>query len=347
MKPLYFFNQLMTNMQLDNRKSLYENFKQNRILSFVYVLGIYLIALGFALGVFIPLQDMDLRISFFIVDVVATIVVWFGGLIVGNASVYDPYWSVVPPVLLLWALLLYCNWSFGNIILLVLVILWSIRLTINWGISFRSLMCQDWRYTLIQRFSPKFWYLSSFVCIDFIPTLIVFVNLQPIFDYFKYSSNDTFSYFVIPFYVVILLSIILQGVADCQLRKFHLNSDNVKKICNVGLWKYSRHPNYFCELSFWWSFYFINILNSTQHWHYLLVGPVLMSCLFIFISIPMMEKRQLRKNVNEYREYQETTSMLFFMPNLPSLPSFNSAIDLLLDEEEKQQQEERNSKLTA
>lgn len=323
----------MTNMQLDNTKSLYENFKQNRLLSFVFIVGVYMIAFGVAIAAFIPLQSMDLRISFFIFDTVATIVVWIAGLLVDNASVYDPYWSVVPPFFLVWSLLIYNNWNFGNLILLGLVTIWSIRLTINWGKSFKSLMYQDWRYTLIQRYSPKLWFLSSFVCIDFFPTLVVFTNLQPIFDYFKYSSRDTFTYFVIPFYVVIIISIICQEFADCQLRAFHTNRDNTKKICNVGLWKYSRHPNYFCELVFWWCIYFIDILNNTSHWHYLLAGPVIMTCLFVFISIPMMEKRQLRKNVEEYREYQKTTSMLFFMPNLPSLPSFNSAIDLLLDEE--------------
>lgn len=330
-------------MQLDNTKSLYENFKQNRLLSFVFIIGVYMIAFGVAIAAFIPLQNMDLRISFFIFDVAATIVVWVAGLLVDNASVYDPYWSVAPPFFLIWALLIYYNWNFGNLNLLGLVTLWSIRLTINWGKSFRSLMYQDWRYTLIQRYSPKLWFLSSFVCIDFFPTLVVFINLQPIFDYFKYSSKDTFTYFVIPFYLVIIISIICQEFADYQLRAFHSSKDNTKKICNVGLWKYSRHPNYFCELVFWWCFYFIDILNNTSHWHYLLAGPVLMTCLFVFISIPMMEKRQLRKNVEEYREYQKTTSMLFFMPNLPSLPSFNSAIDLLLDEENSYNSFDKNT----
>jgi steroid 5-alpha reductase family enzyme len=75
-----------------------------------------------------------------------------------------------------------------------------------------------------------------------------------------------------------------------------------------GLWGYSRHPNYFGELSFWWGLYLF-ALAAGQNSPWMIAGAISMTLLFVFISIPMMEKRMLEKKP-DYKEVQKNISML-------------------------------------
>ena len=108
-------------------------------------------------------------------DVVATVITWFFGLVFRNVSVYDPYWSVAPPVMFTaWAVYKGC-FTLPVVLLLIAVWYWGIRLTGNWAYTFKGLDHEDWRYTRYRETqSPLVFHLINFFGLNMMPTLLVF-----------------------------------------------------------------------------------------------------------------------------------------------------------------------------
>ena len=113
-----------------------------------------------------------------------------------------------------------------------------------------------------------------------------------------------------------LFSICGEVIADTQLNAFRKNPANKGKTCRAGLWKYSRHPNYFFEWIHWFAYPALSVTSSLV-WG-TLVGPVLMLlCLFWLTGIPYTERQAVKSRGEDYREYQRTTSM--FVPWFPGV----------------------------
>ncbi|HET7629739.1 MAG TPA: DUF1295 domain-containing protein, partial [Candidatus Saccharimonadales bacterium] len=111
--------------------------------------------------------------------------------------------------------------------------------------------------------------------------------------------------------LVWLVGLSLESIGDRQLRHFMSNPDNKGKIMNRGLWRYSRHPNYFGELTQWWGI-FIIALAAPLGWIGF-IGPLVLTLLILFVSgIPLSEKRQAKKPGWSY--YKKRTSVLVPLP---------------------------------
>ncbi len=110
------------------------------------------------------------------------------------------------------------------------------------------------------------------------------------------------------------IAVVGETVADWQLAVFRRNPQNRGKVCQTGLWRYSRHPNYFFEWVHWWTYVFL--AWGAPLWGLSLLGPVLM-LLFLFriTGIPATEARALQSRGDAYRRYQATTNAFF--PWLP------------------------------
>jgi len=104
-----------------------------------------------------------------------------------------------------------------------------------------------------------------------------------------------------------------ESIADYQLERFRKNPKNTGKVCRVGLWAWSRHPNYFFEWLHWFAYVSIGWHGD---WRYLtLFGPVAMLLfLFRFTGIPITEKQALKSRGDKYRKYQEEVSVFFPWP---------------------------------
>jgi len=236
-------------------------------------------------------------------DILATIIVWFFGLLYENVSVYDPYWSVFPPIAyLLWAFYMDV-WSLPVILLLVATWFWGWRLTRNWVLTFKGIAHEDWRYTKYRSQHPLVFHLINFFGLNLMPTLVVFAAMLPGLRLFEGATTaNFFTYFGC---VVCLASATIQLIADNQIHDFR--KSNPGKYCNVGLWKHGRHPNYFGEIQFWWGIWIMYAsLNGIDGF---IGGAIAMTALFLGISIPLMEKRQLA-NKPGYAEYRKQTRIL-------------------------------------
>ena len=281
------------------------------LITAIYVLaGVAGVLLFYALT-----SHLSPLIALFLADVLATIVVWVFGLLYENVSVYDPYWSVFPPVaFLLWAF--YTNtWSLPVILLLVASWYWGWRLTRNWAITFKGIAHEDWRYTKYRSQHPLVFHLINLFGLNMMPTLMVFASMLPGLKLYESVSASGLSgeaglcsvsvCGLIFGFLVCIAAATIQLIADKQIHDFR--AANPGKYCNVGLWKHGRHPNYFGEMAFWWGIWIMYAaFNGIDGF---IGGPIAMSAMFLGISIPLMEKRQLA-NKPGYAEYRKQTRVL-------------------------------------
>lgn len=271
---------------------------KNRPLSFILLFFIYLFsALS---GIFIYRNlNFDYRLSLLIADAAATVIVFIFSVILNNASVYDPYWSVQPIVIAACFAVSYGLNSFG-VLLLCAVCFWGIRLTGNWAYTFKNLTAQDWRYTMLHDKCGIFYPVINFVGIHMVPTLVVFLCTLPVVT----AIHDGFT--ITPLSILFagfsFCGAILQGTADFQMHRFHKNGG--KGFIREGVWKYGRHPNYLGEITMWWSIGLSVFASAPDKW-YLLAGAVANTLLFLFISVPLAENHQSRKP--GYEEYKKET----------------------------------------
>ncbi len=242
-------------------------------------------------------------IRLFLADVLATVVVWGFGLLYENVSVYDPYWSVFPPIaFLLWAF--YTDvWSVPVILLLIASWYWGWRLTRNWVITFKGIGHEDWRYTKYRSQHPLVFHIINLFGLNMMPTLVVFAAMLPGLKLFEtFAPANILTYLGC---IVCIVSATIQLIADKQSHDFR--AAHPGKVCNVGLWKHGRHPNYFGEIQFWWGIWIMYAsLNGIDMY---IGGAIAMTALFLGISVPLMEKRQLA-NKPDYAEYRRQTRIL-------------------------------------
>lgn len=105
-----------------------------------------------------------------------------------------------------------------------------------------------------------------------------------------------------------------EATADWQLAQFRSKSRNRGRVCRDGLWRYSRHPNYFFEWLHWWAYVVMGV--STSGWLLTWIGPIGMGWALLKVTgIPLAEAQALATRGEAYRDYQRTTSV--FLPWMP------------------------------
>jgi len=271
------------------------------------VLVLYLISFGIGVLTFILFDSYTIMLRLLFADLAAMLFIYAVSLIIKNASLYDPYWSVYPPVMLTLAFIsLNKGLTLPYFLLLFSIYFWAIRLTLNWIKGWHGFTEVDWRYLMIRDTAPKLYFLTNFLAIQLFPTVIVFAQILIGLKILELSATLNFV-FVIGFLMVIIAAVI-QYIADEQMRAFRNENKESKKCIDQGLWRISRHPNYFGEITVWWGLY-VMYLSIVQKLDVYILAPISMTLLFVFISIPMMEKKILRTRP-EYEIYQKQVSMI-------------------------------------
>lgn len=272
----------------------------------IFVLFTYIVALiiGFLSFTFFS-EHFNLLISTLLADILCTIIIFVFSMLVDNSSMYDPYWSVLPPLIVLLWLWKFEVFNIYTSIILAVYLIWSIRLTLNWFINWKGY--EDWRYVGFRKKFGKLYPLISFLGIHLFPTLIVFLSLLPLYFGFKLINIENFSLFYIG-NIICLLGVFISLIADIQLTK-HRTSINKDLAINIGIWKYSRHPNYLGELSFWLGTFIIGLSYSIDN-YFTSIGIIGMILLFNLYSIPAMEKKLLQSKTNYQEIINETPRLL-------------------------------------
>lgn len=285
---------------------------KKKVLGLSILFVVYLIATVIGVFVFIGFKNLELHdfLAVLIADVIATVFVWLMGVIFKTASMYDPYWSLQTLAIYLLLLIRNNNWNVGTILLLVVISIYSIRLTTNFVLGFDSLSYVDWRYKMLHEKSGKLYPIVNLLGICMFPTLVVYSCSLPVIVYAEIGS---FTYFDIIGLSIVLFGVLLEFVSDIQMKRFIKTRTSKGEVINIGLWKYSRHPNYLGEILIWFGVAAVLVVSHYAYW-YLLAGAVINLLMFLFISIPMEEKH-LKEYKENYDEYLSTTSPLLILPN--------------------------------
>jgi steroid 5-alpha reductase family enzyme len=139
------------------------------------------------------------------------------------------------------------------------------------------------------------------------PTMMVFLGCLSVYPAVSTGTAQINTLDIIAF-IITLGAIILETGADNQLHKFREDESNRDKVNNMGLFYYSRHPNYFGEICFWWGLFIFGLSADPSYW-WTIIGPLSITLLFFFISIPIMEKHNTKKR-SSYAEYMKSVSIL-------------------------------------
>jgi len=230
-----------------------------------------------------------------IADLLATLVVFAASRIHHNSSFYDAYWSVVPPILLVFW------WGRGSLgiddvrswLVLVVVMVWAVRLTANWVRTFPGLHHEDWRYGMLRERAGRHEMVVDLVGIHVVPTLQVFLGMVPVYLVVSGPGRDVGVLDVIAL-LVGLGAVALEAVSDLQMHRF-LAERRAGAVMDRGLWAWCRHPNYLGEIGFWLSLALFGVAASPGDAWWLFVGVVAMLAMFLGASIPMMEQRSLER----------------------------------------------------
>lgn len=275
--------------------------KANRLFSFIAVTLVYILASILGIWAYNNLK-YDLWLSLLVADVLATVVTFVFSLIFKNASVYDPYWSV-QPVVITFAFFTTQVFDWFKFVFVLVITLWGVRLTLNWAYTFQNLNHEDWRYRMLHEKTGAFYPIINFVGIHLVPTLVVYACTLP--AVVVLTSNVAPKSLSLAFLLVSVFAFCMQGVADIQMHKYRKN--RVTPFIRIGLWKHSRHPNYLGEILMWWGVGFASV-TALSGQNYLLLGALLNTLLFAFVSIPMADKRQSKKE--GFEEYKKSTRVL-------------------------------------
>ena len=150
---------------------------KKRNMSFLVIGIIYVLSFLWGYLAFMYVDTLPAIYRFLIGDVVATLWIYICSMILKNASLYDPYWSVIPPFILIGAALYYQSFGFAVIMMIVALSIWAIRLTYNWASLWHGFTEMDWRYQAMKEKAPKLYFLTNLFGIQLFPTAIVFAQL--------------------------------------------------------------------------------------------------------------------------------------------------------------------------
>jgi steroid 5-alpha reductase family enzyme len=287
----------------------------DRARAFLWVTVAYLVALAIALlaGIAFGGGRHPIAVAL-IADVAATLAIFAFSFAFGNTSFYDPYWSVVPPIVAVFFALVPGGIAVFDrqLLVIALVLLWSVRLTWNWARGWTGLHHEDWRYADMRktRSATGYW-LVSFSGLHFVPTLVVFLGLLPLW-LSQHDGMNRLNGLDLLAALVTLAGSALEFFADNQLRRFRLSSPPPGTTLERGLWAWSRHPNYLGEMLFWLGLaLFATAAAGFVWWAWL--GVAAMGAMFLLASIPMKEARMLATRP-DYAERQRRVSLLIPRP---------------------------------
>lgn len=239
--------------------------------------------------------------------------VWLLSLRLRDASIVDPFWG---PAFLLAALVY--RWQGPEptprqLLVLTLLALWALRLGgyllwRSWGEP------EDRRYREIrERNTPGFWWKSLFL-VFWLQAFLAWVVSMPHLVLQASPAPAPWTWTDGLGLALFSVGLLFEAVADLQLARFKRDPTNRGEVLDSGLWRYSRHPNYFGELCLWWGFWSFALAADAGGWT--IVSPLLMSVLLLRVSGVTLTEKTIEERRPGYREYVRRTNAFF--PWFPS-----------------------------
>jgi steroid 5-alpha reductase family enzyme len=236
--------------------------------------------------------------------------VWFiVSVLKKRNDVADEAWGLGFVFVAWTALFVFDVFTLRGVLVDILVSIWGLRL--SWHIYKRHRgKGEDYRYLAWRTEWGRWFYLRSYLQIYLLQGFLLFLIVLPVIH-----SNASVFTGLYPFdllgIAVWLIGFCFEAVGDAQLARFITNPENKGKLMQEGLWAYSRHPNYFGEVTQWWGLWIIAI--SAHGGIFTVIGPLTITFLILKVSgVPLLEKK-MEENP-QFEEYKRKTSMFFPLP---------------------------------
>jgi steroid 5-alpha reductase family enzyme len=235
-----------------------------------------------------------------------TSLVWIGSLVMKNASIIDLFWSLT----FILAAVVYGATTDApdgtrTRLILLLVTVWGLRLAgyltwRNWGEA------EDYRYQAMRRRGGPSWPYKNLVTVFWVQGILAWLVSAPLLA----AVDGSRGLGVLDALGVLAwaVGLFFEAVGDWQLAFFKRNPANEGKVLDQGLWRLTRHPNYFGDFMVWWGFFLI--AASAGGW-WSIFGPLVMSVLLMRVSGVTLLERKLQRSRSGYEDYIRTTNAFF------------------------------------
>ena len=236
---------------------------------------------------------------------VLALATWFLSVAKSDVSIVDSAWSL----LILLAAVVYAatlpQTGPRSTWVLALVALWAARLTgyitwRNWGEP------EDHRYQAIRRRNEPNFAVKSVYLVFGLQAVLAWIVSAPLLA--ALAGSRAFDWSDAPGAALVLFGLLFETIGDWQLARFKGKSANRGKVMDQGLWRYTRHPNYFGEFCVWWGFFLIAL--AAGGW-WALISPLLMSALLLKVSGVALLEKDIGERRPAYRDYIARTNAFF------------------------------------
>lgn len=239
------------------------------------------------------------------------ILLWLVSLAVRDSSIVDIAWG---PLLFLVGVTYYATTTAPGSrarLMMALVALWAVRLAAHIGA--RNLgHGEDFRYAAWRAQHPDTWWIRSYFKVFLLQGVVAWIVAMPLYYAITSASPVHFTLWDQIGALVFSAGFLFEAIGDEQLRRFKANPANKGRVMNTGLWRYTRHPNYFGEAVLWWGLGLIGV--AAGGWLGL-VGPAIITFLLIRVSGVAMLEKTLKETKPGYADYIARTPAFF--PRFP------------------------------
>ncbi len=236
---------------------------------------------------------------------------WFAvGVVTRRNDVADIAWGL-GFVLLAWVSYMISPLKTpSGLVINILISIWGVRLA--WHIFQRNRKKgEDERYAVWRREWGKWFYMRSFGQVFMLQGVLLYLIAFPFLFHHLIAARQTFSLVDGLGFVIWVFGFCFESLADAQLKTFISDPQNKGHVMKSGLWRYSRHPNYFGEVIQWWGIFLYAV--SLPNGIITIIGPLTITSLILFVSgVPLLEKKYAGRP--DFEKYKQETSVFIPLP---------------------------------
>ncbi len=236
-------------------------------------------------------------------------IVWITSVRLRNAGLADVCWGTGFVVVAWLSVALAGSWTLRGTVLASMATLWGLRLSAY--LAWRNLgKGEDYRYRAMREQRPDTFWLTSLLTVFWLQGGLMWIVALPL----QWKPGLQVSSGVVPALGLVIWSCgwLCESIGDWQLARFKSRPENKGRVMQDGLWRYTRHPNYFGDFLVWWGIYLVAIGTDPAWW--LVVSPLLMSFLLLRVSGVALLERTIGERRPEYQDYAQRTSSFIPWP---------------------------------
>ncbi len=239
------------------------------------------------------------------------LMIWLLSLLIGRVSIIDAFWG---PGFVLLAMLCYvmtsdAGWGRAETVLVGMVTVWGTRLGVHLAIRVLNDPHEDRRYAAMKANHQSHWWLKSLGIVFLLQGLIMWFVALPITASFAFETRPSIDWLAPLGLVCWAIGVFFEAVGDWQLVRFRADPANQGRVLDAGLWRLTRHPNYFGDFAVWWGLWLFCLGCGAPFWT--VASPLVMSVFLMKVSGVVLLEKDIAGRRPEYVDYIRLTNSFF------------------------------------